>query len=619
MVFANNASELLWMSSTESIIAFLFILLSSIAMIFIIVKKGLNKGTVAAIGIGIIGVVIFFSIWASEGKMVDGIYISSSMTDYNGDIFEITFDINNNIESVVQMSLGADGNYSIIADTALGQDVIFQVDETVKLNFKGINAITGDPYIGFVKDGDYIYGSTWSSEALLWFDLIPTIFLNLIQLTVVPLVFITAIWIVSVKSKESNMSSKSFAKSVGWLSLVEMIGILVGFLMIPLIKIALDPSLFGGDATRTIDSFDSVWGIFLGWFPDNWDSLLVGTAATISLLLIGLTIGAALRKLDSSGNEIASDATKFVDLFHKLFTQIVKWVLYLLPFVIFSKLPALSFGNAASSWSYLGMLIGIVFLGMLIMFTIHFVVITLQAGPGFSKEWFKGIKGTALTAIFTRSSIAALPQNQKNLIDAGVSVDVASTVPTLNTSMGLSTCAGMYPTVISLFALFQSNPNPSWIDFVLIFVVIFLTSFGVAGVPGAFEATSITTLSILGLGTTSGIILTVQVLEPILDPFRTVTNITGGNMATVIMDKSYKRKKLKDSSGDPGEGGDDLEFKHVNPSSINPGEFELNHVIEEDVKGKEIASSKKDVKLVIDSDDIKVKPKKLIKRKKIKK
>lgn len=586
-MFGTSVSELLWMSNSVSIVAFIYILVSSIITIVLIKKKGTGIATVGALTMGVIGAVIFLSIWQAQGALADSFYLTQADLAQAGAFYGS----GHVVGDVVTIGTGADAVTHVITagDLAAPGDYASLASQ--------INPSTGELY----KAGDLVTTDNlgnalnpWSEEVKNWLDLFPIIFLSLIQLMVVPFVFITMIWLVSVKSKESNMSSKSFIRSAGWLAVAEIIGIAVGFAMLPIIKIAVDPSLFQG-AQADAEAFTSVWGIILGWFPESWDSLLVGTSAVISLMFLGIAIGFSLRKLDDNGNETAADAARFVDLFHKMFTQLIKWILYLLPFVIFSKIPALSFGDAASAWASLGIIIGITFLGMAVMFGIQLMIMIGTKGPSFTYKWFKGFRIPAITALSTRSSIASLPQNQDNLINAGIDIDVATTVPTLNTSMGLSTCAGMYPTIISLFALTyagQQGAEITWLSYVMVAIVIFMTSFGVAGVPGAFEATGITAITTMGFGAYTTIIATVAVLEPILDPFRTITNMSGGNMAAFRMDAYHeKTKKLARSTKDDILIADDREevvFEHIDPKSIHKDEFDLDHIALEEAENKEI-------------------------------
>ena len=378
------------------------------------------------------------------------------------------------------------------------------------------------------------------------------------------------------------MSNKSFVQSVGFLAIMEIIGICIAFALIPLLNLVyFDTSIF--DSESGIEPITSFWDIIIGWFPDNWSSLLAGTSVIISVVLLAWAIGLSLKKLDNNGNETVQDVVKFIELFYNLLKGLVKWVLYLVPFTVFSIIPTILFGEAISSWGSLGALIGIALLGLLIVIIVQFFIVTLVQGKKFPKTFVKNIIPSWTTAILTRSSIAAFPQHSEALVKSNIDESVASSVPALGSSMGLSICAGMYPAMISLITLnLTKTPDTNLaISYVLIFIVIFLTSFGVAGVPGAFDATAVSALSSAGLST--ALVPLVLVLEPILDPLRTVGNVNSASTAAIIMDKVIKRRESK-SQKKKDINSDKINYDHINPNAIDHEEYELAHIAKDEKK-----------------------------------
>lgn len=566
-----SAAGLLWLSSLESLVAMIFIIVSSFLVIVITKKYSLNKATAAAFIFGIIGGVIFLLFWETQGSLPDPEILTingSPVFDLEGNVIMTSDAIEVGGKLVYQVGVNNSGNILYLSNTPFNNnEVIGTIDYTSNIN---------DAYLATEQF------NPWFEEVNNWLNFFPVIFLNLLQLAVVPLVFITIIWLVTVKSKESNMSSKSFAQSVGFLALMEIIGIAIAFALIPLLSfVEFDQSIFGStsfdpETGESIESFTSFWDIIIGWFPNNWSSLMAGTSVMITVVFIAWVIGISLRKMDSKGNEAASDLVRFFELFYEMFKTFIKWILYLVPFTVFSKMPSLMYGNAANSWASLGILIGIVFLGLLIAITIHFIIITLLSNPKTSLRFLNNIKSSWLTSLLTRSSIASMPQHSDALINSGVNDDVANTVPTLGTSMGLSMCAGMYPAMISIITL-QSTAAPDTnmaISYLLIFFIIFLTSFGVAGVPGAFDATAVSALSSAGLSTS--LVPVVLVLEPILDPFRTIVNTTGSSASSFIMNKIHTNEKHNNSPAD------EITFEHIDPSTIDEEEYQIDHIIKDE-------------------------------------
>ena len=118
---------------------------------------------------------------------------------------------------------------------------------------------------------------------------------------------------------------------------------------------------------------------------------------------------------------------------------------------------------------------------------------------------------------------------EKFKIDEGTATLTAS----LGANMGMNGCAGIYPAlaVVTIANMLGINMDISF--YVMLMIVIAISSLGIAGIPGTATIALALTLSGMGMGEYFPLLGGVIAIDPILDMGRTMLNVNGA-IATAI-------------------------------------------------------------------------------------
>jgi Na+/H+-dicarboxylate symporter len=153
--------------------------------------------------------------------------------------------------------------------------------------------------------------------------------------------------------------------------------------------------------------------------------------------------------------------------------------------------------------------------------------------------FLKGIRESQLLAFSTSSSAAALPVNmecvEKKL---GVSESTASFVLPLGATINMDGTS-LYQAVAAVFIAQAMGIGLSFTDQLMIVLTATLASIGAAGVPGAGMVMLVIVLESVGIPS-AGLALIIAP-DRILDMCRTVVNVTGDAMVSVVVDNRLKK------------------------------------------------------------------------------
>lgn len=155
------------------------------------------------------------------------------------------------------------------------------------------------------------------------------------------------------------------------------------------------------------------------------------------------------------------------------------------------------------------------------------------------RDFFNAVKTPAAIAFATTSSESALPKAMENLARLGVPRRIVGFVLPTGYSFNLDGTT-LYLSLAAIFVA-QAAGHPiadfstHWEQQVLMLVTLMLTSKGVAGVPRASLVILLGTLASFGLPA-EGVLLILGVDE-LMDMARTMTNVIGNCLATVVIAK----------------------------------------------------------------------------------
>lgn len=390
----------------------------------------------------------------------------------------------------------------------------------------------------------YEAGDENVSQSIEWFNIVGTGYIKLLQMIVMPLVFVSILSAFTKLKRSSNLGKIS----------VLIIGLLVGTTAVAaavgiattaafdLEAIQIDQG--NAEAARGVQLEERAAALegqsypqkILELLPQNPFLDLTGERATstIAVVIFAAFIGVAYLGVQRKEPD-ADFFKKIVESIYAVVMRIVTLVLRLTPFgvlAIMAKTVALSDFDAIMK---LGEFVGASYIALLIMFLIHLILLTLTGlNP---VTYVKKVLPVLAFAFTSRSSAGTLPlniQTQKNKL--GVSEGIANFSGSFGLSIGQNGCAGVYPAMLAVMIAPTIGIDPFTPSFIFtLIVVVAISSFGVAGVGGGATFAAILVLSAMDLPVAlAGLLISI---EPLIDMGRTAVNVSGAMTSGIITSK----------------------------------------------------------------------------------
>ncbi|HVV13159.1 dicarboxylate/amino acid:cation symporter [Amycolatopsis sp.] len=359
-------------------------------------------------------------------------------------------------------------------------------------------------------------------------ETIGTIFSNLLQVTVLPLVF-TAI-VLGISSLRGLGGARTAArlggKTVLWFATTSFIAVLLGIVVGKIINPGTGVSLKPDASTvQKLASRDQ--GSWLDLINNLVPSNLFEAFADgeiLQVVVISLAVGLAAYSL----GDRAEPFVRFNRVVFDLVQKVLSWIIKLAPIGVLGLI-----GHAFATYGdkfvrpLLSLIVAVYIGTLLVLFVVYPLLLKFvgKVSPAlfFRKAW------TAIQFAFvSRSSGATLPLSRQTAVNLGVDPGYASFAVPLGTTTKMDGCAAVYPAVASIFIANLFGIHLGFGDYVLIVVVAVFGAIATAGVTGWFTMLTLT-LSTLNLPPeviATGIAV-IYGIDPILDMMRTATNVTG--------------------------------------------------------------------------------------------
>ncbi|WP_064203053.1 L-cystine transporter [Brevibacillus brevis] len=395
----------------------------------------------------------------------------------------------------------------------------------------------------------YIYGakSDVLKSTIEWYNIVGKGYVKLLQMIVMPLVFISIL---------SAFTKMKLTNNIGKISTL-IIGLLVGTTAVAAaigisttLAFNLDGAQFQqGDAeSARIEQVEQRLGDIenlsmpakiLELLPANPFLDLTGDRATstIAVVIFSAIIGVAYLGVKRKNPEQAELFAKIVDAFHTITMRIVTLILRLTPYgvlAIMIRVAATSDYNAI--WQ-LGKFVVASYVALIIMFIVHLLLLTFA---GLNPITYVKKAFPVLTFAFTsRTSAGALPLNVKTQQGMGVPEGIANFAGSFGLSIGQNGCAGTYPAMLAVMVAPIAGIDPLTPSFILTLIaVVALSSFGVAGVGGGATFAALLVLSTMNLPIAIvGLLISV---EPLIDMGRTALNVSGSMTSGLLTSRVTK-------------------------------------------------------------------------------
>ena len=402
--------------------------------------------------------------------------------------------------------------------------------------------------IDIIGSNSSVYNELARKEISVWFALLGSGFVRLIQLTAVPVVFFSIIKVViDVKGDRiRSLTQKTFITLLSTTAISAMVGIFVVKLF------NLQGSSFMGDLSQSsIDRIGSVAAksfpeFFLDLIPNNIFDVFSKNGSIVSVVIIAALIASAMRFLLSKKADQVQPFITVLDAMRVTMNSVLVNIIKLMPYGVVALVANTIVSNGIQAiYAVLGFVVAI-YVGVIIMLVVYAIILAFMGLNPLT--FYKKAYTTMVFAFSSRSSVGTLPYTLKTLTeDMGVSGQSANFVGTLGTSIGMNGCAGVFPAMLGTLVAAAVGVDMNISFYVMVVLVVTIGSIGIAGVPGTATVAATVTLNGLGLGSAMSHIGSIFGIDPIIDMGRTALNVTGSMLSAIIVDnweKTFDRDKF---------------------------------------------------------------------------
>lgn len=387
-----------------------------------------------------------------------------------------------------------------------------------------------------------IYGenSEVVKTSLNWFNIVGNGYVQLLQMIVMPLVFVS---ILSAVARLHNASSlgKISVLTLGVLLFTTAIAALVGVFVTGLFGLSAEGLVQGAQETARLSALQShyvskvsdlsVPQLLLSFIPKNPFADLTGANPTsiISVVIFAAFLGVAALQLLKDDEIKGQRVLVAIETLQFWVKKLVRLIMKLTPYGVLALMTKVVAGSNLQDIIKLGSFVVASYLGLGIMFAVHALLLSVNGiNPlrYFQKVW------PVITFAFTsRSSAASIPLSvETQTRRLGVPESIASFSASFGATIGQNGCAGLYPAMLAVMVAptVGINPfDPLWIATLV--GIVTLSSAGVAGVGGGATFAALIVLPAMGLPVT--LVALLISIEPLIDMGRTALNVNGSMTA----------------------------------------------------------------------------------------
>ena len=392
-----------------------------------------------------------------------------------------------------------------------------------------------------------------------WVSPFGQILVAMLKMIVIPVIFLSLI------SGAASLPTKEFGKIgikvIVWYFLTSLFAAVVGSFL----AVAFNPGsgtshaewealMQSENSGAAPAAGGSLADVFLSMFQNPFHALANGNFLAIIVFSIAFGIGLKIisEREDGKLREGVSLLLNILETCKETVFKMVDWILAYSPIGVFC-LTSVNFAQYGSSLfgPYVMLTVGVV-LGVLgMMFVVYPLMVVLATRKNPFAVLAK-IKEPILTSFVTRSSAAALPVSLKTAHDE---LKIKDTLASFALPLGSTVNMDGVCVHLPMFAVLAANMFGAQLSFTALFVLVITTvlaSVGAGGVPGGSLMLLLIILQNMNLGT-GQIALIVGLalgINPILDMFETMNNVTGDLVCTYcVAEMTDMIEKAESSKG----------------------------------------------------------------------
>ncbi|KAG6592523.1 Dicarboxylate/amino acid:cation (Na or H) symporter (DAACS) family protein [Phytophthora cinnamomi] len=357
------------------------------------------------------------------------------------------------------------------------------------------------------------------------------IFLRPIQFVVFPLVF-SSLVVGIADQKDMKQLGRLALKSIIYFEVVTTLALILGLFAVNIVK----PGKVGLTEGDDYDSSTSTF-TFETWIehltPKTWGEMMGGEGSSelLQVLVAAILTGIATSMLHENHKNLILELSRAVLEMMFKFVDIVIWSAPI--GVCFAIADAIA-SNGLSALGGLGALIATVYVTIILFIVVVFgaVCLLFKINP---VEFLVAMKEPLIIAYTTATSEAALPKVFEALEKYGVSTHISGFVVPFGYSFNLDGST-LYLSLGSVFCAQAAGVHKSIGEQIVMVLMLMVSSKGVAGVRSAAIIVMASTLDQFDIP--SWPVALILGVDWIMDMLRTLTNVMGNCLASVVMAKT---------------------------------------------------------------------------------
>lgn len=367
--------------------------------------------------------------------------------------------------------------------------------------------------------------------------LLGTGFINLIKMTVIPLVFVSLICGISSFGDTKKLGAIG-VKTVMWFMVSTIVAIVIGVVCAQIFKPGAGLNC-EYEIVNTVNSQESknIVDMILDIIPSNpVKSMSKGNL--LQILVFAVFFGISL-------GTMGEKSKKILDVFETMNESIMKIVMFVMklaPIGVFALISITVYSTGTESLLGILKLIGVFALALIM----HVIIVYCGMLKFIAKisvtKFFRRYAKVAGVAFSTASSNAVLPMSMQMMKEAGVDSSLYQFVLPVGTTVNMAGTAVLQG-LTTVFIAQAYNINLSFQAIITVVVSAVLASIGTAGIPGVGMVMMAMVLESVGLPV-QGIGLVLGV-DRILDMMRTTVNVLGDSVTCMALARTENMINLE--------------------------------------------------------------------------
>ncbi len=397
--------------------------------------------------------------------------------------------------------------------------------------------------VGYLVNQNLLAGVMTTEHWARSFQVLSTIFLNLIKMVVAPLVLATIVSGLAHMNDSAAVGRIGF-RAILWFIVASFISISLGLLMVnlfqPGVGVDLTASAQSVGEVKKLDMFEFIEHIF----PKNIIQAMADNNV-LQILVFSLFAGIGIMAIGEKGKPLVRGAEALAELM----LQVTGYVMRFAPFAVFGALANVVAKNGLGILGTYAKLLGEFYFSLALLWALLIGIgWVFLRGRVFTLVRY--VRQPVLIAFSTASSEAAMPKLFEQLDRFGIPRRISGLMVPLGYSFNLDGSM-MYASFATIFIAQAYGYDLSIGTQILILLTLMISSKGIAAVPRASLVVIAATLAMFDLPV-EGIAL-VLAIDQFLDMGRTATNVLGNSVATAVITKweGMLQPPMDPDAGDP--------------------------------------------------------------------